>query len=98
MYAREASCHQARAGTKLCKPLKPRPLRANMLRSARLRKLAGAAVVGGAGAAMLFSPAAQCEAEQRKGKGPLQRRASVSDSINVVRADMSLAGAKSLYG
>ena len=72
--------------------------RANMLRSARLGKLAGAAAVGGAGAAMLFSPAAQCEAEQRKGKGPLQRRASVSDSINVVRADMSLAGAKPLYG
>ena len=90
--------HRARAGTKLCKPLKPRPLRANMLRSARLRKLAGAAVVGGAGAAMLFSPAAQCEAEKRMGKGPLQRRASVSDSINVVRADMSLAGAKPLYG
>jgi len=66
-----------------------------MLRSARLRKLAGAAVVGGAGAAMLFSPAAQCEAEKRMGKGPLQRRASVSDSINVVRADMSLAGVPS---
>lgn len=80
------------------KPLKAAPLRASMLRSARLRKLAGAAVVGGTGAAMLFSPATQCEAEQRKGKGPLQRRSSVSDSINVVRADMSLAGAKPLYG
>ena len=97
MCARSVVIRRAR-DTKLCKPLKPRPLRANMLRSARLRKLAGAAVVGGAGAAMLFSPAAQCEAEQRKGKGPLQRRASVSDSINVVRADMSLAGAKSLCG
>jgi hypothetical protein len=64
-----------------------------MLRSARLQKLAGTAVFAGAGAAILCSPATQCETEQRKGTGPLQRRSSVSDSINVVRADMSLAGA-----
>ena len=65
----------------------------HMLRSARLQKLAGTAVFAGAGAAILCSPATQCETEQRKGTGPLQRRSSVSDSINVVRADMSLAGA-----
>ena len=70
----------------------------HMLRSARLQKLAGAAVFAGAGAAILCSPATQCEAEQRKGTGPLQRRSSVSDSINVVRADRSLAGAKPLSG
>ena len=70
----------------------------HMLRSARLQKLAGAAAFAGAGAAILCSPATQCEAEQRKGTGPLQRRSSVSDSINVVRADRSLAGAKPLPG
>ena len=70
----------------------------HMLRSARLQKLAGAAAFAGAGAAILCSPATQCEAEQRKGTGPLQRRSSVSDSINVVRADRSLAGAKPLSG
>ena len=61
-----------------------------MLRSRALR-LAGATAAGGVGVATLWMPAAECD--QRR--GPLQRRASVSDSINVVRADLSIKGVPS---
>ena len=60
------------------------------LRALRTSAL-GAGAAGAAALLATWEQPALAEAEKKK-KGPLIRRASVSDVIPVVRADLSLAG------